>query len=85
MDFSASFTITLLSSVIASAVQLTVFAVLYKTLKAVHIQNTHHEFFFELQRVNDRNLLTFKFADWLSTEVKYYSPLYENNKDRQIS
>ncbi len=83
MELSTSFTITLISSIVASGVQLTVFVVLYKTLKAVNVQNSHHEIFFELQRINDRYLLTFKFADWLSTEVKYYSPLYENNKDRQ--
>ena len=83
MEILSPFGITIVTAVIGMCVQLSVFVVLYRTLRAVQIQNPHHEFFFELQRINDRNLLTFKFADWLSTEVKYYSPLYENNKDRQ--
>ena len=82
MELSASFTITLISSIIASGVQLTVFAVLYKTLKAVHKQNTNHEKSFKIQLITQKNLLTFKFADWLSSEIKYFSPSYINNKDR---
>ena len=83
MELSASFTITLVSSIIASGVQLTVFAVLYKTLKAVHKQNTNHEKSFKIQLITQKNLLTFKFADWVSSEIKYYSPSYKNNKDRE--
>lgn len=82
MELSASFTITLVSSIIASGVQLTVFVVLYKTLKAVHKQNTNHEKSFKIQLITQKNLLTFKFADWLSSEIKYFSPAYKNNKDR---
>jgi len=83
LDFSASFTITLISSIIASGVQLTVFVVLYKTMKAVHIQNTNHERSFKIQQVNQKIALTFRFADWAAAEVKYYSPLFESNKDRK--
>jgi len=83
MELSPAFTITLISSIVASGVQLTVFVVLYKTLKAIHVQNTNHEKYFKNQAILDKNILTFKFADWLASEVKYYSPLYENNKDRK--
>lgn len=83
MEFSPSFVITLVSSVVASAVQLTVFCVLYKTLKAIHIQNTNYEKSFITNEVVQKNLLTFRFADWLSSEIKYYSPLYKANKTRE--
>ncbi len=83
MEFTDSFTITLISSVVASGVQLTVFGVLYKTLRAIHIQNTNHEKSFKTNEVIQKNTLTFRFADWISSEVKYYSPLYKNNKDRE--
>jgi len=83
MEFSASFTITLVSSIIASGVQLTVFVVLYKTLKAVHKQNSNHEKSFKIQQITQKNLLTFRFADWVSSEIKYFSPAYKNNKDRE--
>jgi len=83
MELGASFTITLISSVIASGVQLTVFGVLYKTLKAIHIQNTHYEKSMQTNELVQKNTLTFRFADWLASEIKYYSPLYEANRDRK--
>lgn len=82
MEISAPFIITLISSIVASAVQLTVFAVLYKTLKAIHIQNTNYEKSFKTNETIQKNLLTFRFADWLSSEIKYYSPLYKANQGR---
>lgn len=66
-----------------NAVQIIVFIVLYKTLKAIKVQNQHHEKHFKSQMNIERNSLTFRFADWVSSEVKYYSPLYKQNKNRE--
>ncbi len=83
MELSLSFTITLISSVIASGLQMSVFIVLYKTLRAIHNQNTNHEQSFKIQRVTQKLNLTFKFADWIASELKYFSSLYENNQKRK--
>lgn len=83
MEISDTIFVTLAVALIGAAIEIGVILVLYKSLRTVQAQNKHHEEYFENQRIVNKYFLTFKFADWLSTEVKYYSPLYEINKDRK--
>jgi len=83
MEISDTVYLTLSVAFISSIIEIGVILVLYKSLRAVQAQNKHHEGYFENQRTVNKYFLTFKFADWLSAEVKYYSPLYEGNKDRK--
>ncbi len=83
MEISDTVFLTLTVALVGAIIEIGVILVLYKSLRAVQAQNKHHEIYFENQRIVNRNSLTFRFADWLSTEVKYYSPLYEGNKDRK--
>jgi len=83
MEFSLQFIISIFLAVISSAVQIVVLVVLYRTLKEMQHQNTHHEQSLDIQRTTQKYNLTFTFADWVSSEVKYYSPLYENNQGRK--
>ena len=83
IEIPLNLAISLIAAAATNAVQLTVFIVLYKTLKAIKNQNQHHEKHFKSQMNIERNSLTFRFADWVSREVKYYSPLYKQNKNRE--
>ena len=83
MEFSLQFIISIFLAVLSSSVQIVVLVVLYRTLKEMQQQNTHHEKSFAVQRTTQKYNLTFRFADWISSEVKYYSPLYENNLTRK--
>ncbi len=78
-----SLVVSLIAATASNIVQLIVFIVLYKTLKAVKIQNANHEKNFKSQMNIEKNAITFTFADWVASEVKYYSPLYEKNKQRE--
>ena len=84
MEISISLLTTLVVALASSIIEIGVIIVLYKSLRTVQAQNKHHENYFENQRIVNKNSLTFKFADWLSSEVKYYSPLYEGYKDRKF-
>jgi len=83
MSWSIEFIISLVAAAATNVVQIVVFIVLYKTLKAIKTQNDHHTKHFKSQMNIERNSLTFRFADWVAREVKYYSPLYKENKDRE--
>ena len=84
MEISDTVFVTLAVALASAIIEIGVILVLYKSLRTVQAQNKHHENYFENQRTVNKYLLTFKLADWLSTEVKYYSPLYEGNKDRKF-
>lgn len=83
MSWSIEFIISLVAAAATNVVQIVVFIVLYKTLKAIKTQNDHHTQHFKSQMNIEKNSLTFRFADWVAREVKYYSPLYKENKDRE--
>ena len=83
MEFSIQFLISIFLAIFTSVVEIIVLFVLYRTLKEMQEQNIHHEHSFEIQRTTQKYNLTFKFADWISSEVKYYSPLYTNNLKRK--
>lgn len=83
MEITDTVFATLSVALVSSIIETGVILILYKSMRVVQGQNKHHEKHFENQRIVNKNSLTFKFADWLSTEVKYYSPLYKNNKDRK--
>ena len=78
-----SLVVSLIAATASNIVQLIVFIVLYKTLKAVKIQNANHEKNFVSQMNIEKNSITFRFADWVASEVKYYSPLYKKNKEKE--
>ena len=78
-----SLVVSLIAATASNIVQLVVFIVLYKTLKAIKIQNLNHEKNFKSQMNIEKNSITFRFADWVATEVKYYSPLYKHNKQKE--
>lgn len=83
MSWSIEFIISLVAAAATNLVQIIVFIVLYKTLKAIKTQNDHHAKHFKSQMNIEKNSLTFRFADWVAREVKYYSPLYKENKNRE--
>jgi len=83
MEITDTVFATLAVALVSSIIETGVILVLYKSLRVVQAQNKHHEKYFDNQIIVNKNSLTFRFADWLSTEVKYYSPLYEGNKDRK--
>ena len=51
--------------------------VLYLTLRQAKSQNEMNKQYHETQLLREKHSLTFAFADWVATEVKYYSPLYK--------
>ena len=57
--------------------------VLIWSLREVRNQNKHNSKYLKSQMNIEQNTLTFLFADWVSREVKYYSPLYKENKERE--
>jgi len=83
MEITDTVFATLAVALVSSIIETGVILVLYKSLRVVQAQNKRHEKYFDNQIIVNRNSLTFRFADWLSTEVKYYSPLYKGNKDRK--
>lgn len=67
----------------ANVAQVAMTIVLYITFRNIKKQSQHIEQNFVSQMNIEKNSLTFTFADWIASEVKYYSPLYTKNKDVQ--
>jgi len=71
---------TIVMAVIGSATNSVLLVVLYLTLKQAKSQNTMNKLYHDIQLLREKHSLTFAFSDWVATEIKYYSPLYEKNK-----
>ncbi len=65
----------------ANIAQVAMTIVLYITFRNIKKQSIHIEQNFVSQMNIEKNSLTFAFADWIEREVKYYSPLYQKNKE----
>lgn len=65
----------------ANIAQVAMTVVLYITFRNIKKQSRHIEQNFTSQMNIEKNSLTFTFADWIASEVKYYSPLYKQNKE----
>ena len=83
IDPGLQFSITLLVAIVGSLTNSILLVVLYLTLRQAKSQNLMNSKFNETQLIGARHSLTFAFADWISTEVKYYSPLYKNNVEEE--
>lgn len=75
--------ITLPIALGANVAQVAMTIVLYITFRNIKKQSSHIEKNFVSQMNIEKNSLTFRFADWIASEVKYYSPLYKENKQRE--
>lgn len=78
MDPELQFAITLTVAIIGSLTNSILLIVLYLTLRQAKSQNKINQEFTKTQLTGARHSLTFAFADWIATEIKYYSPLYKN-------
>lgn len=67
----------------ANIAQVAMTVVLYITFRNIKKQSLHIEQNFVSQMNIEKNSLTFTFADWIEREVKYYSPLYQKNKETE--
>lgn len=83
MDPELQFTITIIVAVIGSLTNTILLIVLYLTLRQATSQNKMNQVHNKTQIVAARHSLTFAFADWIATEIKYYSPLYKNQNSEE--
>lgn len=70
-------------AVIASATNTILLVVLYLTLRQAKSQNEMNKQYHKVQLLREKHSLTFAFADWMATEVKYYSPLYKTHEPEE--
>lgn len=75
--------ITLPLALGSNVAQVVMTIVLYITFRNIKKQSGYIEQNFLSQMNIEKNSLTFRFADWVAREVKYYSPLYKENKERE--
>lgn len=57
--------------------------VLYLTLRQAKSQNEMNKLYHKTQLIREKHSLTFAFADWIATEIKYYSPLYKTYEPKE--
>lgn len=78
-----SLSITFIIAIVSASIEIGVMLVLIWSLKELKKQSKSNTQHLKSQMNIEKNSLTFRFADWISSEVKYYSPLYKENKNRE--
>jgi len=83
MEISDSLIFTFILAMVSATIEIAIMLVLFFTIREAKRQNKHTTDHLKSQMNIEKNSITFLFADWVSREVKYYSPLYKENKDRE--
>ncbi len=75
--------VSLLLAFFSGATNTVLLIVLYLTLRQAKSLNAMNSEYQKTQLLREKHSLTFAFADWVATEVKYYSPLYKTYEAKE--